>query len=96
LVTNDVVVVNSVIFDSPNKKEMPPGHIRGFSAATGELLWMFETIPQRGQFGNETWEEGSWEFTGNTNSWTMMSADDDAGIVYIPIGTPTNDWYGGS
>ncbi|MBP79067.1 MAG: pyrroloquinoline quinone-dependent dehydrogenase [Deltaproteobacteria bacterium] len=95
LVTNDVVVVNSVIFDSPNKKEMPPGHIRGFSAATGELLWMFETIPQRGQFGNETWEEGSWEFTGNTNSWTMMSADDDAGIVYIPIGTPTNDWYGG-
>lgn len=95
LVTNDVVVVNSVIFDAPNKKEMPPGHVRGFSAETGELLWMFETIPQRGQFGNETWEEGSWEYTGNTNSWTMMSADDAAGIVYIPIGTPTNDWYGG-
>jgi quinoprotein glucose dehydrogenase len=95
LVTNDVVVVNSVIFDAPNKKEMPPGHVRGFSAETGRLLWMFETIPQRGQFGNETWEEGSWEYTGNTNSWTMMSADDDAGIVYIPIGTPTNDWFGG-
>ncbi len=95
LVTNDVVVVNSVIFDAPNKKEMPPGHVRGFSAETGELLWMFETIPQRGQFGNETWEEDSWEYTGNTNSWTMMSADDAAGIVYIPIGTPTNDWYGG-
>ncbi|MDB2445333.1 PQQ-binding-like beta-propeller repeat protein [Gammaproteobacteria bacterium] len=94
-VTNDVVVVNSVIFDAPNKKEMPPGHVRGFSAETGELLWMFETIPQRGQFGNETWEEDSWEYTGNTNSWTMMSADDAAGIVYIPIGTPTNDWYGG-
>jgi quinoprotein glucose dehydrogenase len=95
LVTNDVVVVNSVIFDAPNKKEMPPGHVRGFSAETGELLWMFETIPQKGQFGNETWEEDSWEYTGNTNSWTMMSADDAAGIVYIPIGTPTNDWYGG-
>lgn len=95
LVTNNVVVVNSVIFDSPSKKQMPPGHVRGFSAETGELLWMFETIPQRGQFGNETWEEGSWEYTGNTNSWTMMSADDAAGIVYIPIGTPTNDWYGG-
>ncbi|MDG1952127.1 MAG: PQQ-binding-like beta-propeller repeat protein [Gammaproteobacteria bacterium] len=95
LVTNDVVVVNSVIFDAPNKKEMPPGHVRGFSAETGELLWMFVTIPQRGQFGNETWEEDSWEYTGNTNSWTMMSADDAAGIVYIPIGTPTNDWYGG-
>ena len=95
LVTNDVVVVNSVIFDSPNTKQMPPGHVRGFSAETGELLWMFETIPQRGQFGNETWEENSWEYTGNTNSWTMMSADDTAGIVYIPIGTPTNDWYGG-
>jgi quinoprotein glucose dehydrogenase len=56
---------------------------------------MFKTIPQAGEFGNETWEDDSWEYSGNTNSWTIMSADDELGIAYIPIGTPTNDWYGG-
>lgn len=95
LVTNDIVVVNSIINDGPTSKEMPPGHVRGFNPHTGAVEWVFETIPQRGDFGNETWENGSWEYSGNTNSWTIMSADDDLGIVYLPIGTPTNDWYGG-
>ncbi|MDB3890957.1 pyrroloquinoline quinone-dependent dehydrogenase [Gammaproteobacteria bacterium] len=95
LVTNDVVVVNSIINDGPTTKEMPPGNVRGFDPRTGDIVWMFETIPQAGAFGNETWENGSWEYTGNTNSWTIMSADDELGIVYLPIGTPTNDWYGG-
>jgi quinoprotein glucose dehydrogenase len=95
LVTNDIVVVNSIINDGPSTKEMPPGNVRGFNPHTGEVVWMFETIPQAGAYGNETWENGSWEYTGNTNSWTIMSADDELGIVYLPIGTPTNDWYGG-
>ena len=95
LVTNDIVVVNSIINDGPTTKEMPPGNVRGFDPRTGDIEWMFETIPQAGAFGNETWENGSWEYTGNTNSWTIMSADDELGIVYLPIGTPTNDWYGG-
>ncbi|MFK7862887.1 MAG: pyrroloquinoline quinone-dependent dehydrogenase [Pseudohongiellaceae bacterium] len=95
LVTNNRVVVNSIINDGPLTKEMPPGHVRAFNPETGALEWMFKTIPQAGEFGNETWEDGSWEYSGNTNSWTIMSADDELGIVYIPIGTPTNDWYGG-
>ena len=95
LVTNNRVIVNSIVNDAPQSKEMPPGHVRAFNPATGELEWMFETIPQAGEFGNDTWEDGSWEYTGNTNSWTIMSADDELGIVYLPIGTPTNDWYGG-
>ena len=95
LVTNDIVVVNSIINDGPTTKEMPPGNVRVFDPRTGDIVWMFETIPQAGAFGNETWENGSWEYTGNTNSWTIMSADDELGIVYLPIGTPTNDWYGG-
>ena len=95
LVTNDIVVVNSIINDGPTTKEMPPGNVRGFDPRTGDIVWMFETIPQAGAFGNETWENGSWLYTGNTNSWTIMSADDELGIVYLPIGTPTNDWYGG-
>jgi quinoprotein glucose dehydrogenase len=95
LVTNGVVVVNSTVHDAPGSIEMPPGHVRAFNPDSGEMEWIFHTIPQAGEFGNETWEDGSWEYTGNTNSWTIMSADDELGIVYIPIGTPTNDWYGG-
>jgi quinoprotein glucose dehydrogenase len=95
LITNNRVVVNSIINDGPTTKEMPPGNVRAFNPETGALEWMFKTIPQAGEFGNETWEDGSWQYTGNTNSWTIMSADDELGIVYIPIGTPTNDWYGG-
>ena len=95
LVTNGVVVVNSIVNDAPQQKEAPPGHVRAFDPRDGEQVWMFNTIPQAGEFGNDTWEEDSWEYTGNTNSWTIMSADEELGLVYIPIGTPTNDWYGG-
>ncbi|MDB3992650.1 pyrroloquinoline quinone-dependent dehydrogenase [Gammaproteobacteria bacterium] len=95
LVTGDRVIVNSIVVDGPRNKEAPPGHVRAFNPISGELEWMFNTIPQAGEVGNETWLEDSWEYTGNTNAWTIMSADDELGIVYLPIGTPTNDWYGG-
>lgn len=95
LVTNNKVIVNSAISDGPNSIEMPPGDVRAFNPETGAVEWVFHTIPKPGEFGNDTWQDGSWEYTGNTNSWTIMSADDELGIVYIPIGTPTNDWYGG-
>jgi quinoprotein glucose dehydrogenase len=95
LIIGEIVVVGSSIHDGPQNKEAPPGHVRGFNVRTGEQVWMFHTIPQRGEFGNETWEDGSWEYSGNTNVWTVMSADEELGYVYLPIGTPTNDWYGG-
>ncbi len=95
LVSNDKVIVNSSIHDGPSSIEMPPGDVRAFNPDSGEMEWVFHTIPQPGEFGNESWEDNSWEYTGNTNSWTIMSADDELGITYIPIGTPTNDWYGG-
>ena len=95
LVTNNKVIVNSSISDGPASIEMPPGDVRAFNPDTGAMEWVFHTIPQAGEFGNDSWEDGSWEYTGNTNSWTIMSADDELGIVYLPIGTPTNDWYGG-
>ena len=69
--------------------------MRAWDAKTGELRWTFETIPRDGQFGVETWEGGSHLYTGNTNVWSMMSADEELGLVYLPIGTPTNDFYGG-
>lgn len=94
-VVGDTVVVGSSIMDAPRTKEMPPGHVRGFDVRTGEQNWMFHTIAQRGEAGVETWEDDSWIKTGNTNVWTLMSADPETGYVYLPTGTPTNDWYGG-
>jgi quinoprotein glucose dehydrogenase len=95
MVTRDVVIVGSSISDGPTVKEMPRGDIQAFDARTGKPLWLFHTVPQTGEFGNETWEQESWKYTGNTNAWTLLSADDELGYVYIPTGTPTNDWYGG-
>jgi quinoprotein glucose dehydrogenase len=71
------------------------GFVRGFDVRTGERLWIFHTIPQPGEFGNETWENNSWEYTGNTGVWAQMSVDVDLGLVYMPVELPTGDYYGG-
>ncbi len=94
-IVGDVAVVGSSIFDGPRTREMPPGHVRGYDVRSGEQRWIFHTIPQAGEAGVETWEEDAWRHSGNTNVWTTMSVDSEAGYVYLPVGTPTNDWYGG-
>lgn len=95
VVCRDVVTVGSSISDLPMRKEAPPGDVRGFDVRTGKLRWVFHTVPQAGEVGQETWENGSWQHTGNTNVWSIMSADEELGYIYLPVGTPTNDWYGG-
>ncbi len=95
LVCRDVVIVGSSISDGPLNKEAPRGDVQAFDARTGERLWIFHTVPQAGEFGADTWENESWKYTGNANVWTLMSADDETGYIYLPTGTPTNDWYGG-
>jgi quinoprotein glucose dehydrogenase len=95
LIYEHLVIVGSSIHDGPMFQEAPPGHVRAYDVRTGEQVWIFHTIPQPGEFGNETWENDSWRTTGNTNVWTQMSADLELGLIYMPTGTPTNDWYGG-
>ena len=95
IVVGDVVITGSSISDGPTRKLMPPGDVKGYDVRTGELLWTFQSVPQPGEYGNNTWEDESWEYTGNTNVWSNMSADPELGYVYLPLGTPTNDWYGG-
>jgi quinoprotein glucose dehydrogenase len=95
IVCNDTIIVGSIIMDFPTTKSNPPGHIRGYDVRTGKRKWIFHTIPQEGEFGNETWENDSWKYSGNTNAWSMMTCDDELGYVYLPIGTPTSDYYGG-
>lgn len=95
IVVGTSVIVGSKIFDYTMLNRSPPGHVRAYDAYTGEFKWRFNTIPQQGEAFNETWEDDSWRVAGNTNVWTFMSADDEAGIVYLPVSTPTNDYWGG-
>ena len=95
IVVNDVVVTPTIITDYAVRKEAPPGWLKGVDARTGETKWIFRTVPQEGDFGVETWENESWRYSGNANVWAMLSADEDLGMVYLPTGTPTSDYYGG-
>ncbi len=95
MVCRDTVIVGASISDAPNHPDAPPGDVRGFDPVTGELRWTFHSIPLPGEFGHETWEDDSWQYTGNANVWTLITADEELGLVYLPFGTPTNDWYGG-
>jgi quinoprotein glucose dehydrogenase len=95
VICRDVVVMGSKVHDVPLDPAMPPGDVRGFDVRTGRQLWQFKSVPGEGEFGNETWQEGSWKTTGGANVWTLASADDELGYVYLPFSTPSNDWYGG-
>jgi quinoprotein glucose dehydrogenase len=95
IVVRDTVIVGSKIDDFASKYDNPPGHVRAYDARTGKLKWRFHTIPQEGEPFTETWAEYSWKKMGNTNVWTMMTADEELGYVYLPTSTPTNDYYGG-
>lgn len=94
-VCRDTIVFGSVVNDLTGLKDMPPGNILGYDVRTGQLKWTFHTVPREGEFGVETWEDDSWKYTGNTNAWSSISADEELGHFYVPLGTPTNDWYGG-
>jgi glucose dehydrogenase len=98
LVVRDTVIVQSAMAEglryefSNNVK----GLVRAFDVRTGKQIWRWNTMPGPGEFGHETWEHGSWNWTGNTGVWTEMSADADAGLVYLPVESPTIDIYGGN
>jgi quinoprotein glucose dehydrogenase len=97
-VVNDTIIVGSSMFEglgyrySTNAK----GLVRAFDVKTGKQIWRFNTIPGPGEFGNDTWENGSWEWTGNVGVWTQISVDPAAGLAYLPVETPTIDEYGGN
>jgi quinoprotein glucose dehydrogenase len=95
VVCRDVVIVGSSIHDGPQYKEFPRGDVQAFDARTGKPTWIFHSVPQEHEFGVDTWKNDSWKYTGSTNVWTLMTVDEETGYVYLPFGTPTNDWYGG-
>jgi quinoprotein glucose dehydrogenase len=94
IICRDVIVMGSKVNDIPLAKAMPPGDVRGFDVRTGKQVWQFRAIPQQGEFGNDTWKDDSWKTTGGANVWTLISADEELGYVYLPFSSPSNDWYG--
>ena len=97
LIARDVVVIGSSMLeqDSARNMEGPPGDVRAYDLHTGKLRWTFHIVPHAGEPGTETWENNSYAYTGAGNVWSMMSADDDLGYVYLPTSGGTNDMYGG-
>ena len=97
MIIRDVVVVGAAFQPgtAPASKNNVPGHIRGYDVRTGKQLWTFRTIPQPGEFGNETWEKDSWKGTGNAGAWAPLAGDEELGYVYIPVESATGDFYGG-
>jgi len=95
VVFEDIVIVGSGAPDDRIYRNNPPGDIQAFDVRTGERRWSFHTIPQPGEFGNETWEDGSWSYTGSVNVWAPFTLDAERGLVYLPVSTPNNDFYGG-
>lgn len=72
-----------------------PGDVRAYDARTGAIRWTFHTIPHPGEFGSDTWPPDGWQTAGGANSWPGMSVDTKRGIVYVPTGSATPDFYGG-
>ncbi len=94
-VVRDVIVMGQSMADTFVTKEDLRGDVRAFDVRTGELRWVFHTIPQAGDPGTESWTDGAWEFTGHAPVWSLFAADEELGYVYMPTSSSTNDMYGG-
>ncbi|PKO55410.1 MAG: pyrroloquinoline quinone-dependent dehydrogenase [Betaproteobacteria bacterium HGW-Betaproteobacteria-21] len=94
-VVPSIAVLDSFAIGRQPMKYHPPGDVQAFDVRTGKRVWIFEQPPQKGQPGNETWEDESWKTTGSGNMWARPGCDEELGLVYLPFSTPTNDFYGG-
>jgi quinoprotein glucose dehydrogenase len=96
LIARDTIVVGAAhtAGDQPRIRENVKGYVRGFDVRTGQRKWIFHTIPLKGEFGYNTWEEGLAEKAGNNGVWAEMSADEELGLVYLPVELATGDEVG--
>jgi quinoprotein glucose dehydrogenase len=97
LVAGNTVIIGAAHLSGgvPRGKRNEKGFVRGYDVKTGKRLWIFHTIPRPGEFGNDTWLEDSWSYTGNTGVWGQISVDEELGMAYLPVEAPTGDYYGG-
>jgi len=97
VVAKDTVIIGAAFREgmTPRSMRNNKGYVRGFDVRTGKRLWIFHTIPKKDEFGYDTWEKDSAEYTGNTGVWTQITVDEQLGLVYLPVESPTSDFYGG-
>lgn len=80
---------------SDGEPKAPSGDIRAFDVLTGKLVWRFHVIPRPGELGHDTWEGDSWVDRGGANAWSILSIDAERGMVFLPLTSPSSDYYGG-
>jgi glucose dehydrogenase len=97
IVVRNVIVVGAAHLPggTPKSRRNEKGYVRGFDVRSGKRLWIFHTIPNPGELGNDTWLKDSWAYTGNAGNWGQMAADEELGMVYLATEMPTGDYYGG-
>jgi quinoprotein glucose dehydrogenase len=97
VVGRDVIVIGAAFREgtAPKSFKNNKGYVRGFDVRTGKRLWIFHTIPQKDEPGYDTWLNGSADYTGNTGVWSQVTIDEELGLVYLPVESPTGDYYGG-
>jgi quinoprotein glucose dehydrogenase len=83
-----------IVGSAPGEGYMsPPGDIRAYDVLTGKTAWTFHTVPHPGEYGYDTWPKDAYKYVGGVNAWGEMTVDTQLGIVYIPLGSPTYDFY---
>lgn len=93
IIYKDLLIVGTRVGEAAGAA---PGYIRAYDVYSGQLKWIFHTIPQPGEPGYESWEDpAAWEHTGGANAWAGFSLDEEKGIVFVPVGSATDDFYGG-
>jgi quinoprotein glucose dehydrogenase len=93
IIFNDLIIMGSRVSEGT---DAAPGHVRAYNVRTGKQEWIFHTIPQPGEFGHDTWEDPkAFEFIGGANSWSGFTMDEKRGIVFVPTGSASFDFYGG-
>jgi quinoprotein glucose dehydrogenase len=97
LVVKDTILVGSAMKEgmTVTTHNNTKGVARAYDARTGKERWTFHGIPRPGEFGNDTWLDNSWAINGNTGVWTQITVDEELGLAYLPVETPTSDYYGG-
>jgi quinoprotein glucose dehydrogenase len=97
LVVRDTIIVGSAMREGATVEthDNTKGLVRAFDARTGKQVWQFNTIPRPGEPGNDTWHGESWASNGNVGVWTQITVDEELGLVYLPVETPSSDFYGG-
>jgi quinoprotein glucose dehydrogenase len=97
-IAGDLAIVGSAFSEGLNypRKSNTRGLARAFDVRTGKQVWRFDPFPKPGSVGYDTWENGSLAYVGNMGVWAQITVDEEAGLVYLPVESPTQDIYGGN